>query len=206
MRWARTNASWRAGFYYEVRAHAEPADRRRFWTAARAEANLTEMPEHTVFGLYAQAISLNKLTYFGLGPSTNRAGRSFYGMTETIVGGNVVKPFSTRLHASLYGELNGRFVNLRGAQGEASPSIEQLYTEATAPGLTTQPATLQLGEGLRIRPIFAADVVRLNYSLAYQQYVAPAKSSFSFRTTEHRSRPRIRLVREDHARLGRTCQ
>lgn len=174
------NASWRAGFYMKfVHTPNQPIGVSHGVPPA-PKRNLTEMPEHTVFGLYAQATSLNKLTYFGLGPSSIRAGRSFYGMTETIVGGNVVKPFSTKLHASLYGELNGRFVDLRGAHGEASPSIEQLYTEATAPGLTTQPATLQLGEGIRIRPVFAADVIRLNYSLAYQQYVAPAKSSFSF--------------------------
>jgi hypothetical protein len=43
-----------------------------------------------------------------------------------------------------------------------------------------QPGTLQLGEGIRIRPVFASDVVRLNYSLAYEQYIAPEKSTFSF--------------------------
>jgi len=46
-----------------------------------------------VFGLYAQATSLNKLPFFGLGPASTLAGRSFFGMTETIVGGNVVQAF-----------------------------------------------------------------------------------------------------------------
>jgi hypothetical protein len=174
------NASWRAGFYMKFVHTPNKPIGVSFGPPPAAKANLTEMPEHTVFGLYAQAASLNKLTYFGLGPGTNVAGRSFYGMTQTIVGGNAVKPFSTKLHASLYGEINGRFVSIRASRGQGSPSIEQLYTEATAPGLTTQPATLQLGEGIRIRPIFAADVIRLNYSLAYQQYLEPGKSKFSF--------------------------
>ena len=52
------------------------------------------------------------------------------------------------------------------------------FTEANAPGLTGQPGTLQLREGIRIRPILANDVVRLNYNLAYQQYIT--SSNFSF--------------------------
>jgi hypothetical protein len=175
-----TNGSWRAGFYMKfVHTPNEPIGV-GFGTPPPLKANLTEMPEHTVFGLYAQATSLNKLDYFGLGSSTTLAGRSFYGMTETVVGGNAVKPFSSRLGASLYGEINGRFVSIRPSDGQPSPSIEQLYTEVTAPGLDTQPGTLQLGEGIRIRPILASDAVRLNYSLAYQQYFTPGNSNFSF--------------------------
>ena len=143
------------------------------------KTNLTDLPEHTVFSLYAQAISLNKLTYFGLGPTTTEAGRSFYGMRETVVGGSVVKSVYQRLKISAYGEANGRFVDLRPSDGQPSPSIARLYTESTAPGLSTQPGTLQLGEGVRMTPVLANDRVRLNYSATYQQYVAPG-SSFSF--------------------------
>jgi hypothetical protein len=100
-------------------------------------------------------------------------------MTQTIVGANIVKPFYARLNASLFGEINGRFVGVRSSNGQPSPSIETIYTEATAPGLTNQPGTLQLGEGIRIRPILASDLVRLNYSLAYQQYFSPG-ANFSF--------------------------
>jgi hypothetical protein len=175
-----SNASWRSGLYAKFVHTPNSPIGVSFGTPPPVNTNLTELPEHTVFGLYAQAISLNKLTYFGLGPGTTEAGRSFYGMTQTIVGGNVVKPFYERLNASLYGEINGRFVSIRASHGQGSPSIEQLYTEATAPGLTTQPGTLQLGEGIRIRPIFANDVVRLNYSLSYQQYVTSGSPGFSF--------------------------
>ena len=173
-----TNGSWRAGFYIKfVHTPNNPVGV-SFGTPPPVKANLSELPEHTVFGLYAQTISLNTLTYFGLGPSSTVADRSFFGMRETIVGGDAVKPFYAPLNASLYGEINGRFVNIRPSLGQPSPSIEQLYTEATTPGLSTQPGTLQLGEAIRIRPILAADVVRLNYSLSYQQYFASGNFSF----------------------------
>ena len=174
------NGSWRAGFYLKfVDTHQKPIGG-GFGTKGKKVRVLTEFPEHPVFNLYAQAISLNKLTYFGLGPTTTLAGRTFYGMTQTIVGGSAVKPFYERLNASLYGEVNGRFVDIRASTGQPSPSIGTLYTEATAPGLATHPGTLQLGEGVRIRPIFFDDFLRLNYNLAYQQFFTPGNSAFSF--------------------------
>jgi hypothetical protein len=175
------NGSWRAGFYLKfVDTHQKPITG-GFGTKGKKKTRvLTELPEHPVFNLYVQAISLNKLTYFGLGPATLPAGRTFYGMTQTIVGGSAVKPFYERLHASLYGEINGRFVNIRPSAGQPSPSIGTVYTEATAPGLTSQPGTLQLGEGIRIRPVYFDDLLRLNYNLAYQQYFTPGNSTFSF--------------------------
>ncbi len=174
------NGSWRAGFYLKfVDTHQKPIGG-GFGTKGKKKPRvLSELPEHPVLNLYVQAISLNKLTYFGLGPATTLAGRTFYGMTQTIVGGSAVKPFYERLNASLYGEINGRFVNIRPSTGQPSPSIATLYSEATAPGLTNQPGTLQLGEGIRIRPVYFDDFLRLNYSLAYQQFFTPGNSTFS---------------------------
>jgi hypothetical protein len=175
------NGSWRAGFYLKfVDTHQKKIGGGLGTQGRKKPRVLSELPEHPVFNLYAQAISLNKLTYFGLGPATVPASRTFYGMTETIVGGSAVKPFYQPLNASLYGEINGRFVNIRPSTGQPSPSIGTLYTEATAPGLTSQPGTLQLGEGLQIRPAYFNDVFRLNYRLAYQQYFTPGNTTFSF--------------------------
>ncbi len=174
------NGSWRAGAYLKLVHTPNNAVGVGFGTPPPLNANLTELPEHSVINLYAQAISLNKLTFFGLGPNSTEAGRSFYGMRETILGISAVKPAYERLHVALFGEMNGRFVEIRPSLNQPSPSIAALYTEATAPGLASQPAFLQLGEGIRMRPVFFNDFVRLNCDLAYQQYFAPGNSTFSF--------------------------
>lgn len=177
---ASINGSWRAGFYMKFVPTKEKGITFSKGTENRKiKANLSEMPERPVINLYAQAISLNKLTYFGLGSGSTETGRSFYGMREVIVGSSVVKPFFAPLNAAVYGEINGRFVDIRPSIGQPSPSIGQLYTEATAPGLTTQPGTAQLGEGVRIRPIWANDYFHGDYSLTYQQYITPS-DSFTF--------------------------
>lgn len=176
-----SNASWRAGVY--MKAIYDPPKTIRVGTGASSppqKSNLA-VSEYPVFGLYAQAISLNKIAFFGLGPSTSEVQRSYFGMRETILGSNVTWPVIRRWNVSLYGEANGRFVNIRGDNGEVSPSIEHIYTEAAAPGLTSQPAFAQFGEGVRIRPTFFGDYLRLNYFLTFQQFLAAGDSKFSFR-------------------------
>jgi hypothetical protein len=178
---ASNNGSWRAGVYLKLVNTYEQAPTVEFGTKGRnLKPNLTALPERPVINIYAQTITLNKLTYFGLGPNTTEARRSFYGMRQTTTGVSAVKPFAARLSAAVFGELNGRFVDIRPSLGQPSPSIGALYTEATAPGLTNQAGTLQLGEGVRMRPVILDDRLHLDYDLTFQQYIAPGNSTFSF--------------------------
>jgi hypothetical protein len=176
---ATGNGSWRAGVYFKF-VHTPQFKTTVHYGKPKVKSNLTELPEHTVVNLYDQAISLNKLAFFGLGPSSTLAGRSYFGMREVIAGANVIKPTFARLNVSLLGEINGRFVDIRPSNGNPSPSIETLYTEASAPGLAIQPGFLQLGEGIRMRPIFWDDLLHLNYLASYQQFLSPNNSRYSF--------------------------
>jgi hypothetical protein len=176
---ATPNGSWRAGVYFKF-VHTPQFKTTVKFGKPKIKSNLTELPEHTVVNVYAQATSLNKLAFFGLGAASPLAGRAYFGMREVIAGTNLVKPFASRWNISLLGEMNGRFVDIRPSNGQSSPSIGSLYDEATAPGLSTQPAFLQLGEGVRMRPIVWDDLLRLNYSATYQQFFAPSNTAYSF--------------------------
>jgi hypothetical protein len=133
--------AWRAGGYMKMVHTPHPV-------------KIQATHPYAVFNLYAQSISLNKLNFFGLGNNTSLAGKSVFGMGETIVGASAIKPvFEVKaIRWLMLGEVNGRFVNIRGNHGESVPSIETLYTNATAPGLSSQPGFAQLGEGIRIKP------------------------------------------------------
>jgi hypothetical protein len=186
-----TSTSWRAGGYMKI-IHTPPV---KFVVthpseeAAPSNKNRTNKPKihpYTVFDIYAQAISLNKLTFFGLGPSSLETGRTFFGMQQTIVGAKVIKPVTEwaairNLNLSVLGEVNGRFVNLRPNHAESSPSIEQVYSNTSAPGLATQPGFVQLGESFRIKPALFNDHLQLNYLANFQQFFAPSNSTYSFR-------------------------
>lgn len=192
---ASTSASWRAGGYMKL-IHT-PAEQIHVITPVTPQPGETPPPKpakkpqinlvhpYTVFNLYAQSISLNKMNFFGLGNDSTLAGASVFGMTQTIVGGSVIKPVYElsalrKLNLALLAEVNGRFVNLRGEYGQSFPSIETLYTNATAPGLASQPGFIQLSEGFRIKPVFA-DRLQLNYLANFQQFFAPSNSQYSFR-------------------------
>ncbi|HEX5083220.1 MAG TPA: hypothetical protein VFY40_14335 [Blastocatellia bacterium] len=161
------NGSWRAGFYLKaVRTKIEPGT--------------STVRPYPVFNVHAQTTSLNKIAYYGSGNLTSRADQTFFGMRETIVGASVVYPVFKPLNLALLGEINGRFVDIRGSNGNSGPSIEQIHTETTAPGLASQPAFAQFGQGVRARPTLFSDYLRLNYSLNFQQFVSGG-SGYSFR-------------------------
>lgn len=184
-----TSAAWRAGAYFTLvhTPHSSTSPIVVMPGSAPSPQPRASTPPfthpYTVFNLYVQSISLNKLNYFGLGNDTALAGKTLFGMAETIVGGNAIKPVYEwaairGLHLALSGELNGRFVDVRGSHGQSVPSIETVYTETTAPGLTNQPGFLQMGEGVRIEPVLGS--FEFNYLARFQQFFAPSDSHYSF--------------------------
>jgi hypothetical protein len=193
-----TSGAWRAGGYMKLihtphppkpkievvipgAAESEPSAPAK---AGRVNSSEPFTHPYTVFNFYAQSISLNKLNYFGEGNDTTLAGASLFGMTQTIVGANAIKPVYEwpairKLNLALLGEINGRFVNLRGDEGQSAPSIETLYTNATAPGLGSQSGFVQLSQGVRISPD-TGDYLKLNYMGSFQEFFAPSSSTNSF--------------------------
>jgi len=179
---ASTNGSWRAGAYIKI----IPVPKKKIivvrGTGEQPRKSNLRIFDLPLFTAYAQGISLNKIDFFGLGPATTTAGRSYFGMQETIIGTHEIIPMprTRRLNMAIIGEINGRFVNIRPSPGQPSPSIQALYNNATAPGLVNQPGFVQFGEGVRLEPSLG-DYLKLNYLLSFQQFVAPSDSTFSFR-------------------------
>jgi hypothetical protein len=191
---ATTGDAWRAGGYMKLIHTPHPKQPQievvTPMSGESAKANDKSKDSapfthpYTLFNFYAQSISLNKLNYFGEGNDTTLAGASLFGMTQTIVGANAIKPIYEwaairKLNLALLGEINGRFVSIRGRTGQSVPSIETLYTNATAPGLTSQPGFAQLGQGIRIKPD-TGDYLKLNYLGKFEEYFAPSSSMNSF--------------------------
>lgn len=186
-----SSGAWRTGAYMKLVHTPHPAKSPIKVTVPGETSKEEEKPKglepfthpYTVFDLYAQSISLDQLNFFGLGNDTLLTGKSLFGMSQTIVGGSVIKPVFEwaairKLHLALLGEVNGRFIDIRGEHGQSVPSIEMQYTEATAPGLTNQPGFIQLGEGLRIKPVVGD--FELNYWVKFEQFFAPSDSHNSF--------------------------
>ena len=186
-----TSGAWRAGGYMKL-IHTPHPPRPKIVVETPKPGETSKPPQPTapfthpyaVFNLYAQNISLNKLNFFGEGNDSALAGASVFGMRETIVGVNAIKPVYEisairRLNLALLGEVNGRFVNIRGEHGQSVPSIETLYDNTTAPGLSNQPAYVQLVQGLRIKPVISSRF-EINYTAHLEEFLTSSSSTKSF--------------------------
>ncbi len=174
---ASFNGSWRAGSYLNLIWARIPQ-------ATLGGSGPTDVATREVpyLQFYAEATSLKKVSFFGIGPDSHDYDRTFFGIQETVTGVRGVFPVGGGpLNFSLEGEANGRFVDIRPSTGQASPTIGALFTPATAPGLSRQPAFAQFGEGARIRPSLANGHVQINYSAKFQQFVAGGDAANSFR-------------------------
>lgn len=177
---ASSNASWRAGGFLTFVDTRLKAATPVFGTQSAIENDLPVYVEQPVFRLYEQSISLNKVTFFGEGPYSAVTGRSYFGMTEHIIGGSLVRPIYERLNMGVYAEVNARVISIRPSPGQSSPSIKQIYTPTTAPGLDHQPVFIQLGAGIRMRPSTPKGLFHFDYDFAYRPFIDTAGSGFSF--------------------------
>jgi len=172
--------AWRAGSYFKgVHTRVELPTPIPSGTAAGPRIRITEYP---IYSAQVQSISLPSLSYYGIGGETPQADRTAYGMTETIIGGGVTLPLSrlvSPLKLAVLAEANGRLFDIRsGADGDV-PDIASRFDESTAPGVSAEPAFVQFGEAIRLRPWLLNDRIQLGYMFQYQQFVSP-QSEFSF--------------------------
>jgi hypothetical protein len=173
---ASPNGSWRAGSY--LTTYRQPQEIIGVVMGTPTGKQPTPTAEVApVFNFYAQTTSLNLLYFYGLGPNSSPAGQSAFGLTETIAGASAILP-AHRDGISFTLEFNGRVPQLRGNFDQTVPSIGQIYTEATAPGLTRPTTFLQPGAGIQVQPSIGR--LRLHYLANIQDFVSLSSTPYSF--------------------------
>ena len=181
---AAPSGSWRAGAYMKI-VRTRDLGVRVATPGSAGGSGPIEAWEHPVVDIYAQWISLGTINYFGPGQASAESGRSVYGERQTIVGGTGTFPL-TRLKAirglrpAIIAGVSGRFVTIRSGDAGEAPSIEQVYDEVAAPGLSEQSPFVEFHEGLRFRPSVANGWLRFNYLLAAQQFRTRGDTLSSF--------------------------
>jgi hypothetical protein len=108
-----------------------------------------------------------------------------YGERQAIIGGTGVLPMSKLkalrgLRPAIIAGVSGRFVTIRSGDSGEAPSIEQVYDDVAAPGLSEQSPFVEFHEGLRFKPSVANGWLKFNYLLAWQQFRASGDTRSSF--------------------------
>jgi hypothetical protein len=174
---ASFNSSWTSGAFLRMQ-HAPSGLQKPTVVLHAPTSSDSGRTETLVLNLYAFHTALRQLTFYGIGPFTTKADRTFFSFAETITGIDASQPLSHGFY--LLGELNGRWPDVEGRHGESSPSIEQTFAEANTPGLIAQPGFLQVGIGAQFSRSFG-HAFALDYTAKLQQYSAVNDSRYSFR-------------------------
>lgn len=206
---ASIDGSWRAGAYMKAYRLGGKPIRMEFGTAGKPvkKSSRPLFKSAPLMNLFSESDSLNRVDFFGLGPNTLPSYHTTYGFSENVTGLSAIAgvnwlPAAARV--SLVGELNGRFPSLRPGNEASIPSIETVFDESTAPGLTRQPVYFQPTEGVRIEPALFKDLVRLNYLLQFQQFIAVGDSRYSFQRWNADFEHEIPLYRLVGGKLGKS--
>jgi hypothetical protein len=172
---------------------------RKFWLAElkfssqrSIDKDWNKSGESLGINIYARNRSLPVMTFYGLGPNTNVNNSVKFSQRDTSAGIEVTTPFPEISWLSAGGKLEGLWPNVGGVTGTNVVSIQQQYTEQTAPGLTTQPPMVH--EQIFLHPHKRLlERFELNYNVAYNFYQDASTGHFSFRrfetSVEHRLYP-----------------
>jgi hypothetical protein len=179
------SGSWRGGVFMKLVHTPATAGVVVRQPGSPSPATAIAPREFAVVDIVAQTISLKTLNYFGPGQQSLESGRSVFGEQQTLVGASAIYPLSGVpgigvLHPALVGGVTGRFVTIRPGSSDKAPSIEQVYTDATAPGLSEQDPFVEFREGLRIKPSVAQGWLQFDYLVSAQQFRTSDETRSSF--------------------------
>jgi hypothetical protein len=163
---------------------------RKFWYAElkfssqRAiTAGWNKSGESLGLNFYARNRSLPVMTFYGLGPNTNVHNPVKFGQRDTSVGIDVTAPFPEISWLSAGGTLEGLWPSVGGVVGRNVVSIQQQYTEQTAPGLASQPPFVHEKFFLRPHKRFLGRFA-IDYNVGYSFYQDTDTGHYSFRRFE----------------------
>jgi len=158
---------------------------RQFWfteakfTARRPHFGDFHSDENFAVQVYARNKSMPVLPFYGLGPSTNVHTSAKFSQRDTRFGVLVASPLQSWLSAS--GTFESLWPDIGGVHGTNVVSIEQLFNEATAPGLLTQPNFLHYELFLRPHFSLASNRFLIDYRFRYGYFQDTSTGHYSFR-------------------------
>jgi len=172
---------------------------RKFWLAELKFTSLHSIDkdwnksgESLGINIYARNRSLPVMTFYGLGPNTNVNNSVKFSQRDTSAGIEITTPFPEVSWLSAGAKVEGLWPSVGGVTGTNVISIEQQYTEQTAPGLTSQPPMTHERIFLHPHKRFL-ERFELNYNVAYNFYQDSNTGHYSFRrfetSVEHRFYP-----------------
>jgi hypothetical protein len=127
--------------------------------------------------LYANARDLPLMPFYGVGSNTSLSNLVDFKERTVVAGADVFNPFSAWLAGG--GVIEGIFPQIGEVTNQGVISIGDRFTEATAPGLESQPALVHYG--FYIEPRRTRHKFQFDYKIGYHFYEDTSTGHYSFR-------------------------
>lgn len=129
---------------------------------------------------YGQIRDMPRLDYFGTGPESREQDRAVFHYREGVVGADASRPTGL-CWLDVGGAVEGIFPDITPIANPSVRSVERAYTEASAPGLTAQPAFLHFAAYARLHSRNQPEARKMEYLFIYHAYQDLQKHLYSFR-------------------------
>ncbi|MGB9179787.1 MAG: hypothetical protein WCB68_11130 [Pyrinomonadaceae bacterium] len=129
--------------------------------------------------LYGLIKDAPRLDYFGLGPESKEEDRAVFHYREGVIGADISKPLTPWLDVG--GAVEGIFPTIVTIDNPTVRSVERVYTETTAPGITSQPGFFHAAAFAGLHTPGQPESRKLEYKFFYHVYQDVSDHRYSFR-------------------------
>jgi hypothetical protein len=180
--WRQTNPNWQLQLDTSARVSIK-----NYWELD-GNLRLTKTSSSTTapvdlsnlkMNIYGFVKDMPRLDFFGLGPNSREEDRAVFHYREAVIGTDISTPVNRVL--DIGGAVEGIWPNLVRIANPTVTSVERKYTEATAPGLTSQPPYLHVAAFARLHSRGQEEARKLEYIFAYHAYQDLSDHLYSFR-------------------------
>ena len=175
-----TSTVWQTKFEADARV-----THRKYWQLAAAlNFNRTKARFEPGFGdfemnVYGQVKGMRRLDFFGIGPETDRANLAKYHYRESVVGADIAAPVNGWFDIGT--AVEGIWPRLTTITDPTVTTVNDLYTDLTAPGLVGDPNYIRVAGYVSLHTTGQPEQRRLVYDFFYNVYHDFSGNNFSFR-------------------------
>lgn len=127
--------------------------------------------------VYTLLRGLARMPYYGIGPTVTQANVTHFSEQDVIFGAHVFNPFSSWFAAGA--RLESIWPQIDGVRAPGIRSINSVFNESTAPGLTSQPNLIH--SEVYGNPRHTEGNVQFDYKVGYNFYHDTDTGHYSFR-------------------------
>ncbi|HKO42700.1 MAG TPA: hypothetical protein VJU84_05395 [Pyrinomonadaceae bacterium] len=178
---------------------------RKYWqidgslNVAKTRSDSNNRSVDLEMNFYGQVKDMPRLDFYGLGPESDQADLAKCHYRESVVGADISVPATQWMDVGA--ALEGIWPRLTTITDPSVRSVNQIYDDSSAPGLSADPTYLHFAGYLGLHSTGELESQRLRYDFFYHIYHDVGEKRFSFRRFDADLKHKFRLGEKSELRL-----